>query len=91
MGTDLTTLKGIGPKSREWLVAVGITTVEQLDALGSVAAYRQVQAAFPARVSLNLLWSLEAALLGIDWRALNPDHKQYLLDKLNDLAPNDPD
>ena len=70
-------LKNIGPRSAQWLAAVGIRTLGDLDQVGTVAAYRQVKAAgFPA--TLNLVWALEATLLGLDWRRLPADEKARL-------------
>ena len=79
---SLADLKNLGPKTREWLIAIGIENRADLEALGSIEAYRRLKAAFPHKVSLNALWALEAALLDIDWRAINPDHKSYLREKL---------
>ena len=56
-------LANIGPVSRRMLAAAGITSVETLQRLGSVEAYRRVRAHDP-RASLNLLWALEGALTG---------------------------
>jgi DNA transformation protein and related proteins len=59
------------------LRAAGITTPEDLDRIGSVEAYRRAVAAGGHR-SLNFLWSLEAALLDLDWRDLPQDRKSLL-------------
>ena len=59
-------LANIGPVSRRMLAAAGITSVETLQRLGSVEAYRRVRAHDP-RASLNLLWALEGALTGRPW------------------------
>ena len=59
------------------LLAAGINSPDELDRLGSVEAYRRAIAAGGHR-SLNFLWSLEAALLDVDWRDLPPDLKLLL-------------
>jgi len=59
------------------LVAAGITTPDELDRLGALEAYRRAIAAGGHR-SLNFLWSLEAALLDVDWRDLPDDRKALL-------------
>ncbi len=70
-------LKNIGPVSMEWLRAVGINSREDLEAMGSIEAYRLVkQHGFNA--SLNLLYALEAALEDIHWTALSPQTKARL-------------
>lgn len=45
---------------------------------GSVEAYRRVKALYPHRISLNMLWGLEAALLGIRWDQLPDEIKANL-------------
>lgn len=45
---------------------------------GVVETYKRVKAAYPDRVSLNLLYGLQAALLGIRWDELPPDIKSEL-------------
>lgn len=59
------------------LVAAGINTPEELDRLGAVVAYQRAIAA-GGHASLNFLWSLEAALLDLDWRDLPQDRKALL-------------
>lgn len=70
-------LKNIGPVSMEWLRAVGITSREDLERIGSVEAYRQIKA-HGFNGSLNLLYALEAALQNIHWTALSPQTKAKL-------------
>lgn len=72
-------LRNLGPASERMLEMAGITTPEKLDELGSVEAYRRVVEAGD-HPSLNLLWALEGALLGLDWRELPERRKQELLD-----------
>jgi DNA transformation protein len=67
------------------LAAAGIESVAQLQALGAVAAYVRVKRACPG-ASLNLLWALEGALTGLDWRTVaRGEHRTSLLLAL-DLA-----
>jgi DNA transformation protein len=75
---DLADLPGLGPQSRAMLARAGITTLEQLRALGAVAAYAQVKAVNP-RASLNLLWGLESALTGLPWQQVAREHRASLL------------
>lgn len=71
-------MKNMGPKSREWLASVGIHTLEDVAVLGVVETYRRVKAAYPEKVSLNLLYGLQAALLDLPWNELAPDIKAEL-------------
>lgn len=75
--TRLRDLRNLGPASERMLVAAGIHTPDELDRLGSVEAYRRATAA-GGHASLNFLWSLDAALLDIDWFDLPPDRKALL-------------
>jgi DNA transformation protein and related proteins len=71
-------LNGLGPKSAEMLASAGITSVDQLRALGAVAAYAKARASNPA-ASLNLLWALEAALTGQPWQKVAREARTSLL------------
>ncbi len=71
-------MRNIGEKSSAWLAAVGIHSEDDLAAVGSVEAYRRVKAAFPDRASLNLLYALEGALLGLRWNELPLEIKDEL-------------
>lgn len=71
-------MKNLGPKSSEWLASVGVHTLDDVARLGVVETYKRVKAAFPEKVTLNMLWGLQAALLGIPWNELPPDIKREL-------------
>ncbi|MFN0108909.1 MAG: TfoX/Sxy family protein [Blastocatellia bacterium] len=70
-------LRNIGPVSIEWLRTVGISSRKELEAIGSIEAYRLVRA-YGFNASLNLLYALEAALQDIHWTALSPQTKAKL-------------
>lgn len=78
MAEPIESLANLGPKSAEMLASVGITTMEQLRARGSVAAYAKAKRA-GKNVSLNLLWALEGALTGIRWQDVAREHRTSLL------------
>jgi len=71
-------VKNIGPKSKQWLASVGIHTLDDVASLGVVETYKRVKAAHPEKVSLNLLYALQAALLDLPWNELPPDIKAEL-------------
>jgi DNA transformation protein len=81
--TAISSLANLGPKSAATLAAAGITTLDELRALGAVAAYAKARRA-GQRVSLNLLWALEGALTGVDWREVAREHRTRLLMALED-------
>jgi DNA transformation protein len=71
-------MKNMGPKSSEWLASVGIHTLDDVARLGVVEAYKRVKAAYPEKVTLNMLWGLQAALLDLPWSELPADIKEAL-------------
>jgi DNA transformation protein len=71
-------MKNLGPKSSEWLASVGVHSLDDVAKLGVVDTYKRVKAAYPEKVTLNMLWGLQAALMGIRWDELPPDIKQEL-------------
>jgi len=71
-------VKNIGPKSSEWLASVGVHSLDDVARLGVVETYKRVKAAYPEKVTLNMLWGLQAALLNIRWDELPQDIKDQL-------------
>ena len=82
------TLSGVGPVTQGWLEAAGISSVEDLRALGAVEAYRRIKFMRLREVNLNALYALEAALRGCHWQHLPADVKAVLQReaKIIDLA-----
>lgn len=71
-------MKDLGPKSAEWLASIGIHTLDDVARPGVVETYKRVKMVYPDKVSLNLLYGLQSALLGIRWDELPPDIKSEL-------------
>jgi len=71
-------MKNLGPKSREWLASIGIHSLDDVAKLGVVETYKRVKAAYTEKVTLNMLWGLQAALLEIPWNELPQDIKDQL-------------
>jgi DNA transformation protein len=67
--------------SSRLLASVGILRESDLRALGPVEAFARVRMAADPKVSLNLLYAMQAALLGIDWRQLAPEVRRALRDE----------
>ena len=74
-------LPNLGPTSAAWLRDAGIKTITDLERFGPVSAYCLTKQKHP-EASLNLLWALEAGLLGKAWRELSEDDKQRLRTEL---------
>lgn len=70
-------LKNVGPKSAAWLRQVGIRTMDDLVALGAVAAFIKVKRA-GFKPSLNLLYALEGALVGCHWQQVPEERRAQL-------------
>lgn len=77
-------MKNMGPKSSEWLATIGVHTLDDVARLGVVETYRRVKAAYPEKVSLNLLYGLQAALLDLPWNELPHDIKEELKRQVED-------
>lgn len=71
-------MKNLGLKSSEWLASIGVHTLDDVARLGVVETYKRVKAAYPEKVTLNMLWGLQAALLDIPWNELPKDIKDEL-------------
>ena len=71
-------MKNIGPKSSEWLASIGVNTLEDVARLGVVETYKRVKAAYPDKVSLNMLYGLQAALLDLTINQLPQDIRDQL-------------
>lgn len=75
-------MRNLGPVSVQWLDEAGIRTPAELEREGSIGAYLRVREQQP-RVSLNLLYALEAALLDVHWAKLPADLKRRLRAAVN--------
>lgn len=71
-------LRNIGPKSAAWLRQVGLRSFEDLAAVGAVDAYMKVRRA-GFKPSLNLLYSLEGALLDCHWQEVPESRRNELV------------
>lgn len=71
-------MKNLGPKSMEWLASIGIFSLYDVVRIGVAETYKRVKAAHPEKVSLNLLYGLQAALLDISINELPLDIREQL-------------
>ncbi len=67
-------LRNIGPKGMAWLRQTGVRTLDDLRAVGALAAYVRVRRA-GFKPSLNLLYALEGAILDCHWQSI-PDTRR---------------
>ena len=78
-------VKGLGPTSRLWLAAIGITTPEHLAAQDPFTVYARLKATQPG-VSLNLLYALIGAVEDRDWREVARVDRTAILLRLQDMG-----
>lgn len=74
----LVELKNLGAASVNILNAVGIRTYTDLSSIGSVQAYRRIRQR-GIHVSRAMLYAMEAALLDVHWKSLDPALKVQLV------------
>ena len=71
-------LRNIGPKSAAQLRQVGVRSLDDLRALGSLEAFVKLKRA-GFKPSLNLLYSLEGALLDCHWQQVPDERRSELV------------
>lgn len=71
-------MRNIGPKSAAWLRQVGLRTRADLEAAGALEAFMRVKRA-GFKPSLNLLYSLEGALLDCHWQEVPEARRNELV------------
>ena len=71
-------LRNIGPKSMAWLRQTGVRSLDDLKAVGALAAYVRVKRA-GFRPSLNLLYALEGAILDCHWQDIPEERRTQLV------------
>lgn len=70
-------LPNLGPESARWLEAIGVLKRHDLEKLGGIAAYAALKAQ-GYNASINLVYAIEGALTGRDWRKLPAARKAAL-------------
>ena len=83
-GKAIREFPGLGPKSEAMLAGAGVSSFEQLKALGAARAFAMVRAS-RFNPSLNLLWGLEAAISGVPWQTIARQNRLSLLMELEEI------
>ena len=78
MSPPVEKIRNIGPKSMAWLRQTGVRTIEDLQAVGALAAFVRIKRA-GFRPSLNLLYALEGAILGCHWQEISDVRRAELI------------
>ena len=82
-------IRNVGPKSAAWLRQVGVRTIDDLRREGPVDTFLKVKRA-GFRPSLNLLYSMEGALVDCHWTDLSDQRKQQLVSDYESAESADP-
>jgi DNA transformation protein len=72
----------IGAKTEHLLQEVGVSTQEELQAIGPVEAWRRIKRLHPEQATLTPLYRLQGALLGVPWNKLSEEIMEQLLDEI---------
>ena len=75
-------MPGLGPKSEDWLIQIGINTPEELRNIGAVRAFFRLSKESDTQPSLNLLYAMVGALEGESWLKIAKHEKSRLLSEL---------
>lgn len=75
-------LPNLGATSARWLLRAGVSSFADLERVGAAAAWLRAQAIAPGRVTRNLLWALEGALLELPVGGVPPERRQELQDEV---------
>jgi TfoX C-terminal domain len=70
-------MRNLGPKSEAMLAKIGVNSSLDLENLGAVEAFKQLQTS-GEKVSLLMLYAMHGALTDQAWEMLPPDEKQAL-------------
>jgi DNA transformation protein len=73
----LSGLKNIGRVTERWLNGIGVFSESDLRRLGAVKAYRLIRAR-ESGATLNLVYALQGALMGMHWSRLPAQIKELL-------------
>lgn len=80
----LTELVNIGKYAEDKLQRVGITSAEELIAIGSFEAFKRVRNIDPG-ACLSMFSALEGAVQGVRWHELSPEIKKRLKSEYDSL------
>jgi len=75
-------MKGLGPKTEQQLMAIGIHSPEDLKRIGAVPVFLQLQRTHATAVSLNFLYALVGAIENKSWQEIAKTEKSRLIQEL---------
>ncbi len=80
--TRLSHLVNIGEKTEQLLREVGVSTQQELQAIGPVEAWRRLKRLHPEQATLTSLYRLQGGLLGVPRNKLPEEIVEQLLDEI---------
>jgi DNA transformation protein and related proteins len=78
-------LKGLGVKSAEALLVIGVDSVDELRARDPFDVYAQLKDRFPG-TSLNFLYALIGAIEDMHWREIKRTRRTEILLRLEEMG-----
>lgn len=78
-------MRGLGPKSRAQLAALGVHSLNDLRAQDAIDLYARLKQQWPG-AGMNLLYALIGAQDDLDWREVARSRRTELLLRLDDLG-----
>ncbi len=84
-GVRLRDMKGLGPRSEEWLALVGIDTPQALRAADPFEVYARLQAQVPG-FNLNGLYALIGAIEDRSWIEVKRERRTEILLRLEQMG-----
>jgi DNA transformation protein len=86
---EIAKLRNLGPRTAQWLAAIGIHSEADLRRIGSVEAWARLRCeGFP--VSLNFVWAVEGALAGVHWTEIPPELKSAIRNQIEERRAREP-
>jgi len=76
--TPITKIKYLGKVSAYQLAKIGIHSKEDIEKIGIAEVYKALKASYP-KLSLNMLWAIEAGMAGVNIFKISKKRKKELL------------
>ncbi len=78
MSRPVSDLPNLGPRSAEWLTAIGIQTAEELREIGYAAAYQELIASGTAAPHRMMLYALAGAVMDRSCMSFSREEKREI-------------
>ena len=78
MPQPVTALRNLGPKSAQWLAAIGIHTAEDLREIGYAAAFQELIASGTTTPHRMMLYALAGAVMDRSCMSFSRDEKREI-------------